>query len=52
MPDEQRTNGGGPGVALAPDYINPCYRTWAEGPPVRAMYDNDPVDSVRRRQGP
>jgi hypothetical protein len=45
------TAGGGPGVGLAPDYINPCYRTWADVPPVRAMSDNCPVDYVRRRKG-
>jgi hypothetical protein len=27
------TDSGGPGVALAPDYINPCYRTWTNVPP-------------------
>jgi hypothetical protein len=44
---------GGPGVALAPDYINPCYRMV---PPLKntnrsALSDNCPVDYVRRRKG-
>jgi hypothetical protein len=53
-PAGQSCERGGPGLALAPDDINPGYQMV---PPLKntnrsALSDNHPVDYVRSRQGP